>query len=302
MHTERTLERTIARFFEGRITSFAPFAARTIVHEIDLPRGVRVLGVGGATIGGSGKTPLAIAIVRALVERGERAAFVGHAYRGRVDRPTRVSTDDDVRLVGDEALVAARALRDVAPVFVGETRARAISFAAKEARTLVVDHLLQTRPRPLDVSVLALDDRNPWGSERTFPFGDLVALPDALASLADVVVRIGSDDARHALGLPALSARLGIVTSVARPERILRELCARDVHPVVHVERADHARTPPREIKRISTLAARHRIDAWLADEKTFVSIAGDLGAPLVPIAHRVMLSPSLVDRLALSC
>ena len=301
MHTETSLSRRIARVLERGGASFAPFGVRTLVKHVDLPSNARVIGVGGATLGGSGKTPLAIAIARALVERGERVVFVAHGHGGRVDRARRVHVDDDVRFVGDESIVAARALADVAPVIVGRSRAHALAFAATLGETLVVDHLHQTRPRPLDRAVLSLDARRPFGSGRTFPFGDLVAAPDTLTSLADVVVHVGADDARHVVSF-ARAERVGLITSVARPERVLRTVRDAGIDPVVHVERADHARLEPQEARALSTLARRHRLDAWLADEKSSVRLGDRAGAPIHVLGHRLALAPSIVDRLARSC
>jgi tetraacyldisaccharide 4'-kinase len=302
MHTEASVSRRVARVLERSGASFAPFGVRSLVKRIDLPSNARVIGVGGATIGGSGKTPLAIAIVRALVERGERAVFVAHGHRGRVDRARVVQTDDDPRIVGDESIVAARRLENVAPVIVGRNRGESIAFAATFGDTLVVDHLHQTRPRPLDRAVLAIDRHRPWGSGRTFPFGDLVATPDTLASIADVVVRIGGDEAMHVLRIPPLGGRIGLVTSVARPDRIVRSLEDLGASPVIHVERADHAAGTRRDHARLTDLARRHRLEAWRADDKSAVLLGPHAGVPIVALEHRLALDSSVVDRLARSC
>ena len=128
-----------------------------------------MIGVGGATLGGSGKTPLALAVARALAERGESVAFVGHAYRARPRFARVVAISDDVREVGDEALLAARTLSPLGvEVIVASTRQAAVSFASRRARCLVVDGLLQTQPRRLARSVLVLDAQAPWGNAR-FP-------------------------------------------------------------------------------------------------------------------------------------
>jgi tetraacyldisaccharide 4'-kinase len=301
MHIEASVSRRVARVFE-RGFFFAPFGVRSLVKRIDLPSNTRVIGVGGATIGGSGKTPLAIAIVHALVDRGERAVFVAHGHRGRIDHARVVRIDDDPRIVGDESVVAARRLDDVAPVVVGRSRHEAIAFAATMGDTLVVDHLHQTRPRPLDRAVLAIDHHRPWGSGRTFPFGDLVAAPDVLASIADVVVRIGGDEATNAVHVPACGERVGLVTSVARPERIVRSLSGVGISLSVHVERADHAPSSSRERARLEDLARRHRLDAWFADDKSAVLVGPRAGVPIVALEHRLALHSSVVDRLARSC
>src|SRR5271155_2411411 len=82
-------------------------STRTLVRTLVVPGHVRVVAVGGATLGGSGKTPLAIACARELARQGARVAFVGHAYRARPGRARVVLPSDALDEVGDEALVAA---------------------------------------------------------------------------------------------------------------------------------------------------------------------------------------------------
>jgi len=78
-------------------------SARGLVRSVAVPADVRVVAVGGATLGGSGKTPLAIACARELAKQGARVAFVGHAYRAHPGRARLVSPDDSLAEVGDEA-------------------------------------------------------------------------------------------------------------------------------------------------------------------------------------------------------
>jgi tetraacyldisaccharide 4'-kinase len=143
-----------------------------------VPSGARAIGIGGATLGGSGKTPLAIACARELARAGERVALVGHAYRASPGVARVVAPDDTLRAVGDEALVAARELRHDrgAVVVVGPSREAAIAHAATLADVLVLDGVTQTVPRRLDLALLAVDPDEPWGrAAATPPRGDLRA-------------------------------------------------------------------------------------------------------------------------------
>ena len=90
--------------------AWAEVSARTVVRSLRASGATRIVAVGGSTLGGSGKTPLAIACARELARGGARVALVGHAYRARPGRARIVSTFDPLAEVGDEALVAAHAL------------------------------------------------------------------------------------------------------------------------------------------------------------------------------------------------
>ncbi|HUN11839.1 MAG TPA: tetraacyldisaccharide 4'-kinase, partial [Rhabdaerophilum sp.] len=59
---------------------------------------VPVISIGNFTAGGAGKTPTALALARALIDRGERPAFITRGYGGTITGPHRV---DPAPLMGD---------------------------------------------------------------------------------------------------------------------------------------------------------------------------------------------------------
>ncbi len=156
------------------------------VRPVRLPPGVRVVGIGGATLGGAGKTPVTRELSLQLSRRGLRVSVVAPGYRVRGEA-RHVVPCDPVGRVGDEALELTRALDPIA-VYVGQRRAESIAAAAEHADVVVVDSLLQTRPVRLALSILVLDLAAPWGSGRCVPAGDLRADPRRLLSACDVVL------------------------------------------------------------------------------------------------------------------
>ena len=219
-----------------------------------------VLCVSGATLGGSNRTPLAIACASFLRNEGLHVALVGHAYRARPPRePRRVRSDDDARVVGDEAIECARA---GVPVFVARSRQRAIDAAELEADVLVLDGPLQLESRAT-LSLLAVDRDAPWGSGHTPPLGNLRASRAALERAADAVVACESRSRGvHVRGelVPwsALPRRVGLTTGIARPERVLELLHARGIDPIRVLYSADHG---PLELDDT-------RVDLWLTTSK----------------------------------
>src|SRR3954447_5940342 len=57
--------------------------------------GIPVICVGNPTVGGSGKTPAAIAIARLLIDAGERPFFLTRGYGGRAARTPPVDAGDN---------------------------------------------------------------------------------------------------------------------------------------------------------------------------------------------------------------
>jgi tetraacyldisaccharide 4'-kinase len=290
-------------------------AARRLRRRLAVPPGVRVVTVGGATLGGSGKTPLAIACARELALRGVRVAFVGHAYGARPGRARIVACSDAEHEVGDEALVAARALQPHhVPVVVAPRRSGAVARASTEADVLVMDGVLQTEPVRASLALLAVDADEPWGRAAAVPpCGDLRAPVAALVSHADVVVRVGESSPSSPSGRAASArvvsrgvhldrtrigwdelryARVGLACALARPDRVLRFLQSRGVVPVAVARAPDHAPIPARHLSA--------RVDLWLATPKcaTHVPAMRAGCAPVATIDHDVVLCPSLCARL----
>lgn len=275
------------------------------VRELRLPRGTRVVGVGGATLGGSGKTPLVVALARELAKTA-RVAVVASAYSARVPHARVVVPEDSVRLVGDEALWLSRELSPAVTVTVGARREMALSLAAERAELVLIDGLLQTRPLRLACSLLSLDGGEPWGAGHCPPRGDLRAPRERLLAATDAVVMpagarlagvrsfhfearlIGArtPEGRRIAAAELECWRLGVLLAVARPERILGELRAHGITPA-HVQlEADHAHfSAPR----------RAGVDAWLTTPKCATKLGARAGgAPVWVLEREISLDPAL--------
>jgi tetraacyldisaccharide 4'-kinase len=300
---------------------WARIAARSLARPLRLPSHVQVIGIGSAVLGGAGKTPLAVALTRALADRGARVALIGHAYRASPGRARIVAPDDAVALVGDDALSSARLLvGTTAPVIVAPSRQIALDHAASLGfDTVVIDGLLQAAPTRLAASILVLDAAAPWGGGACPPAGDLRAPREALLAAADHVVALGSGDPLSIAcppGTIAISSRIdgalaangdrwsltslarrrvGLFVTIARPSRI--EVALRragiDPHPVIAL--ADHAVPSPRDCAR----AARFEVDVWLTTARCAVKLPAAIGgAPVLVLEHRVDVAP-LCERLS---
>jgi tetraacyldisaccharide 4'-kinase len=334
----------IARCLEGgRATGLCAASASRAwgaIARVERPlswrSGARVVVVGGATLGGSGKTPLAVACAEELRRAGARVALVGHAYGASPDQARIVSEQDDVRSVGDEARACARKLAPWGiPVVVAKARQEALDLALGVADVAVVDGPCQTTPRRATLSLLAVDGDAPWGAGHCPPAGDLRAPRAALLAAVDRVVVVGGEvgGSLDLSSVPADSAevvsrgawalapegygslldweelrrlRLGVWTAIARPERVLRALSRRGVFPRVAVFGGDHSPRRGHPWARSSNPDAS--VDLWLTTSKCESHIPRDPGprdflarrgsVPVAALDHALSLAPVLTERL----
>ncbi len=203
-------------------------AAGVLRALVTVPRraGMPVICVGNATVGGTGKTPVAIDLARRLRARGLAVHLLTRGYGARAPRePLRVNPAKHTFAdVGDEPLLLARA----APTWVSPDRVAGAEAAVKAgAKVLVMDDGLQNPRLAKDLSLLVVDGGSGFGNGRVLPAGPLrEALPRALGR-ARAVVLMGRDEtgerARLPEGLPVLTACLRAAESARylRGRRVL---------------------------------------------------------------------------------
>ncbi|MES1941470.1 tetraacyldisaccharide 4'-kinase [Salinisphaera sp. T5B8] len=145
-------------------------------ERIDVP----VLVVGNITVGGSGKTPLTLALIDKLRARGLRVGVVSRGYGGKSDRyPLDVDADTPAALAGDEPAMIAR--QSGALVVVDPRRPRgARRLVAQGADIVIADDGLQHYALARDAEIAVTDARRGLGNARLLPAGPLREAPARL--------------------------------------------------------------------------------------------------------------------------
>lgn len=153
---------------------------------------VPVVIVGNLSVGGTGKTPLVIALAKLLLAQGLRPGIVLRGYKSHARGAIRVHSNMDPALVGDEALVLSK--RCSCPVVVAKQRVLG-------ARKLIADHKvdiilcddgLQHYALARDIEIAVVDGERGFGNGHCLPMGPLRETPERLQDV-DLVITNGQD-------------------------------------------------------------------------------------------------------------
>lgn len=134
---------------------------------------VPVVVVGNLIVGGAGKTPSVIALVKALQAEGWSPGIISRGHGAVQDHAREVDSGGTALDFGDEPLLMSRRTR--VPVWVGHDRAataKALCQAHPEVTVLVCDDGLQHLGLHRDAQLVVFDERG-VGNGSTLPAGPL---------------------------------------------------------------------------------------------------------------------------------
>lgn len=197
----RTLEPTpltvpFSLVYEVAVRGYHALYDRGLQKPVRLP--VPVISVGNLVVGGTGKTPVVLALTEYLRDQGLRPAVLTRGYGGTRKGLLRdgcwASGETAGLEAGDEPWLLSRRLSGVT-IGVDPDRSRAASeiLAHEQIGVFVLDDGFQHRRLARDLNVLLLDARSPFGNGRLLPAGPLREPPQA-TNRADILLVTGLTD------------------------------------------------------------------------------------------------------------
>ncbi|MBU8920455.1 MAG: tetraacyldisaccharide 4'-kinase [Bacteroidales bacterium] len=259
----------------------------------------QVISIGNLEAGGSGKTPVTLAIASYLMKMGKRVAVVTRGYGSVAERQgmpvavvpsgenvhefggrwilsaelekqtkSRGRKVEGVEVTGDEvSIYMSRRI----PVIIDSNRSRGIEAAGHLFRPdhILLDDAFRHTEVHVDLNILLLDARRPFGNRRLIPAGTLRERPEAVER-SDVVIFTRSNGrgipedalvltegkkilfARHEVsGLVDLDGnRAGdeildgrevvLFSGIAHPESFERSISGTGIEPAVSIRFEDH--------------------------------------------------------------
>jgi len=285
---------------------------------------IPVVCIGNPTVGGSGKTPTAIAVAGMLRDAGRRPAFLLRGYGGRMAGPVVVDPATHAAVdVGDEALLLARH----APTVVSRDRLAGGQLAERSgADVIVMDDGFQNPGLHKDFSALVVDAGVGVGNGRITPAGPLRAALGPQLDRADALILVGEGargetlvDLAAARRLPVVRARLEpaveqdfdgarvhLFAGIGRPDKVAATLREAGAEVVRLTAFPDHHPYSEADAERLLSEADRDGLDL-VTTEKDCARLAGldgargRLAARARPIAVRLVFDDETAMRARLA-
>ena len=147
-----------------------------------------VIVVGNITVGGTGKTPLTLALVKHLQAQGFKPAIVSRGYGGQTQYPALVIATSQASDVGDEPLFMFQQTQ--VPVVVAPKRAEAVAWLVQQTNCDVVlcDDGLQHYALSRDMEIVVIDAERGLGNGQLLPQGPLREQKERLTTVDFIVV------------------------------------------------------------------------------------------------------------------
>lgn len=194
----------VAFVFRGVVAARKQLYSKGLLKSWRAP--VPLLVVGNISVGGTGKTPLVLALIELFSAQGIRAGVVSRGYKSKnLTRPTMVEHDSSTQLVGDEPLMIARA--SGAPVCVFPDRKQAVEtlLSSHPVDIVIADDGLQHYALQRDIEIAVVDGQRLQGNGYLLPAGPLREPVSRLESVDFVLYNSSPDESQVDLDTTRLS-------------------------------------------------------------------------------------------------
>jgi len=182
----------ISKVYGGAVKLRRTFYKKSVLKSKKLS--CPVISIGNITVGGTGKTPMAIYVANVIRDLGYKVAIISRGYKGKAEKNGGIVSDGKTLLMtpeiaGDEPYMMAARLRNV-PIIVGRNRFKAGRLAVRkfDPDILVLDDGFQHLKLQRDLDLVLLDYRKPFGNGHLLPRGVMREPASALLCATAIIL------------------------------------------------------------------------------------------------------------------
>ena len=220
---------------------------------------VPVIIVGNISVGGTGKTPLLIALCEYLIQQGFKPGVVSRGYGAAASGEYPVAVNDAAAVYGDEPVLIRQ--RTACPVVIGSDRVAAAKMllAENECDVILSDDGMQHYRLKRDIEIAVVDNSRKFGNGFCLPAGPLRE-PVSRLRKVDILACHGRTDDKYHFHLEfgkVINLQTGekrnldvfatgavhAVAGIGHPGRFFSQLRARGVEVIEHAFPDHHAYT-----------------------------------------------------------
>ncbi len=184
------LLRPLSWCFRGLVNVRRALYRFALLRRVRLP--VPVIVVGNISVGGTGKTPMVIALVALLIKQGYRPGIITRGYGGeQTSQPIMVATDSDPYRVSDEAVLLAQRTQCLVAACPDRIASSQL-LLSKGCDIIVSDDGLQHYRLERDIEIAVIDAARGLGNGYCLPAGPLREPKKRLDSVDFVVFNADS--------------------------------------------------------------------------------------------------------------
>lgn len=274
---------------------------------------VPVICCGNLTVGGTGKTTVALELGK-YFQQDYKVAFLTRGYKRKNQSPEPICVDlsrHTVHDVGDEALLLAQ----LAPTWVASNRAASAKMAIKNgAELLIMDDGFQNPTLYQDMPILIIDGITGFGNHQALPAGPLRESLQHGLQRAKACILIGEDKANTQQylpkNLPIFHANLKMddqikafkgksviaFAGLGRPSKFFQSLEDNDLHLVQKIAFPDHHFYQEKELKELLSLHQYYQVPL-VTTPKDYVRLPLSFKQYVIPLGVHLQWQ----DQMALS-
>lgn len=279
---------------------------------------VPVICCGNLTVGGTGKTTVAIELGLYYQQHNIKVAFLTRGYKrkNKIADPILVDPEKhNVLDVGDEALLLAQ----IAPTWVASNRALSAKAAIlNHAQLLIMDDGFQNPTLQQDLPLLVIDGVTGFGNQKALPAGPLREAMHHGLSRAKACILIGEDqrNIRQTLpsDLPVFQAFLEMdsqtkqlagqsviaFAGIGRPEKFFHALQENHIQVIQSTSFPDHYFYQLKDLEQLTSLAQHHNL-SLVTTPKDYVRLPEPFKQLVTPLGVHLNWADPLTPQKLLS-